>query len=198
MTINKLPLWWSQKKLPVCWPQTTCLMIMKKLPVYWPQTTCLMTTNKLPIWWPQTNNLFADHKQTTCLMTTNKLPVWWSQKNTCLLTTDCLSDDHEKTACLLTTNYLYDDHEKTTCLLTTNKLPICWPQTNYLFANLFATCLLRATVVSWGWNGYQSESQHRKLTLEKKFLLLLLQGFEPTTFQSWVQRSNHWAIFTSS
>ena len=33
-----------------------------------------------------------------------------------------------------------------------------------------------------GWNGYQNKSQHRKLTLEKKILPLLLQ------------RSNHWAI----
>ena len=32
------------------------------------------------------------------------------------------------------------------------------------------------------------------LTLEKKIILPLLQGFEPATFQSWVQRSNHWAI----
>ena len=30
--------------------------------------------------------------------------------------------------------------------------------------------LLRATVVTWGWNGYQSKTQHRKLTLEKKIL----------------------------
>ena len=27
--------------------------------------------------------------------------------------------------------------------------------------------LLCATVVTWGWNGYQNKSQHRKLTLEK-------------------------------
>ena len=45
-----------------------------------------------------------------------------------------------------------------------------------------------------GWNGYQNKSQHRKLTLEKKILPPLLQGFEPTTFRSRVQRSNHWAI----
>ena len=44
--------------------------------------------------------------------------------------------------------------------------------------------LLHATVVTWGWNGYRNKSQHRKLTLEKKTLLPLLQGFEPTTFQS--------------
>ena len=51
--------------------------------------------------------------------------------------------------------------------------------------------LLRATAVTQGWNGYRNKSQHRKLTLEKK---ILLPGFEPTTFQSWVRRSNHLAI----
>ena len=60
--------------------------------------------------------------------------------------------------------------------------------------------LLRVTAVTRGWNGYWNKSQHRKLTLEKKILPLLLQGFEPMTFRSWVWRSNHWAIpapFTS-
>ena len=54
--------------------------------------------------------------------------------------------------------------------------------------------LLRATAVTRGWNGYRNKSQHRKLTLEKKILPPLLQGFEPATFRSRVQRSNHWAI----
>ena len=54
--------------------------------------------------------------------------------------------------------------------------------------------LLCATVVTWGWKGYQNKSQHRKLTLEKEILQSLLQGFEPATFQSRVRRSNHWAI----
>ena len=54
--------------------------------------------------------------------------------------------------------------------------------------------LLRATAVTRGWNGYRNKSQHRKLTLEKKILPPLLQGFEPATFQSQVLRSNHWAI----
>ena len=53
---------------------------------------------------------------------------------------------------------------------------------------------LRATVVTRGWNGYRNKSQHRKSTLEKKILLPFQQGFEPATFQSRVQRSNHWAI----
>ena len=53
---------------------------------------------------------------------------------------------------------------------------------------------LCATAVTWGWNGYRNKSQHRQLTLEKKILLPLMQGFKPMTFQSWIQSSNHWAI----
>ena len=30
--------------------------------------------------------------------------------------------------------------------------------------------LLRATAVTWGWNGYRNKSQHRKLTLEENIL----------------------------
>ena len=54
--------------------------------------------------------------------------------------------------------------------------------------------VLRATVVTRGWNGYRNKSQHRKSTLEKKILPPFQQGFEPATFQSRVRRSNHWAI----
>ena len=54
--------------------------------------------------------------------------------------------------------------------------------------------LLRATVVTRGWNGYRNKSQHRKSSLEKKILPPFQQGFEPATFQSRVRRSNHWAI----
>ena len=54
--------------------------------------------------------------------------------------------------------------------------------------------LLRATAVTHGRNWYLNKSQHRKLTLEKKILSPLLQGFEPATFRSRVRRSNHWAI----
>ena len=43
--------------------------------------------------------------------------------------------------------------------------------------------LLRATAVRRGWNGQQHKSQHRKLTLEKNSLPLLLPGLEPATFQ---------------
>ena len=51
--------------------------------------------------------------------------------------------------------------------------------------------LLRATVVTQGWNGYRNKSQHRNSTLEKKILQLLQQGFEAATFQSRVRCSNH-------
>ena len=54
--------------------------------------------------------------------------------------------------------------------------------------------LLHASAVTRGWNGYWNKSQHKKSTMEKKILLPLQQGIEPTTFQSRVWRSNHWAI----
>jgi len=77
-------------------------------------------------------------------------------------------------------------------------------QSHIVYVCLAVTChlhfwqndwdLLRATAVTRGWNRYRNKSQHRKLTLEKQTLLPPLQGFEPATFQSWVQCSNHWAI----
>ena len=42
--------------------------------------------------------------------------------------------------------------------------------------------LLCATAVTQGWNRYRSKSQRRKLTLENKILLPLLQGFKPQLF----------------
>ena len=54
--------------------------------------------------------------------------------------------------------------------------------------------LLHATAVTRGWNRYRNKSQHRKLTMEKKIIPPLQRGFEPMTFQSRVQCSNHWAI----
>ena len=78
------------------------------------------------------------------------------------------------------------------------------PHTYKVYACLAVTChlhfwrddrdLLRATAVTRGWKGYRNESQHTKLTLEKKILPPLPQGFEPATFESRVRRSNHWAI----
>ena len=50
--------------------------------------------------------------------------------------------------------------------------------------------LLRATVVTLGWNGYRNKSQHRKLTLEKKIIPPLLPGLEPGTYRSRVQLSS--------
>ena len=41
--------------------------------------------------------------------------------------------------------------------------------------------LLSATAITHGWNRYRNKSQHRKSTLEKKILPLLLQGLEPAT-----------------
>ena len=55
--------------------------------------------------------------------------------------------------------------------------------------------LLLATAVTQGWNGYRNMSHCRKLTPEKKIIPPFLQGFKPATFQSWVQRSNHWVIY---
>ena len=54
--------------------------------------------------------------------------------------------------------------------------------------------LIRATAGTRRWNGYRDKRQHRRLTMEKKILSPLLQGFEPATFQTRVRRSNHWAI----
>ena len=54
--------------------------------------------------------------------------------------------------------------------------------------------LLGATAVTRWWNRYRNKSQHRKLSLEKKILPPLQRGFEPMTFRSRVQCSNHWAI----
>ena len=73
-----------------------------------------------------------------------------------------------------------------------------------VYACLAVTCYLRF-LAEWpgsftcycGNTGVElipNKSQHRKLTLEKKILPPLQQGFEPATFRSRVRRSNHWAI----
>ena len=62
---------------------------------------------------------------------------------------------------------------------------------------VFFFFFLRITAVTRGWNGYRNKSQHRKVTLEKRTLSPLLQGFEPATFQSRVRRANHRAIRAS-
>ena len=58
--------------------------------------------------------------------------------------------------------------------------------------------LLRATAVTRRWNGYRNKSQHRKLTLEKKILPPLLQGFEPATFRPRVRRFQYPLSYPSS
>ena len=49
--------------------------------------------------------------------------------------------------------------------------------------------LLCATAVTQEWNRNQNKSQHRKLTLEKKIIPLLLPGIKAVPFWSWVHRS---------
>ena len=83
-------------------------------------------------------------------------------------------------------------HHVTSCKATYVRC-MRWAVTCHLHFWQNGRGLLRATAVTQGWNGYQNKSQHRKLTLEKKILLPLQQGFEPTTFRSRVWRSNHWA-----
>ena len=43
--------------------------------------------------------------------------------------------------------------------------------------------LLRATAVTWEWNGYRNKSQHRKVTLGKKILPPLLPHLSVTSLQ---------------
>ena len=74
------------------------------------------------------------------------------------------------------------------------KVYACLAVTCHLHFWQYDRDFLHATVVTRGWNGYRSKSQHRKSTLEKKILPPFQQGFEPATFQSRVRRSNHWAI----
>ena len=76
------------------------------------------------------------------------------------------------------------------CVFSCNQPPVPlaeWPRS---FKSL---CYCGNPGVKWM---YQSKSQHRKLTLEKKIHLALLQGLRPVTFQSWVQHSDYWAIPT--
>ena len=77
-------------------------------------------------------------------------------------------------------------------------------QSHIVYAYLAVTChlhfwqndrdLLRATAVTQGWNGYWNKRVSTESWPWRRKLPLLLQGFEPVTFQSWVWRSNHWAI----
>ena len=71
-----------------------------------------------------------------------------------------------------------------------HKVYVCLAVTCHLHFWQNGWDLLRATAVTRGWNRYWNKSQHRRLTLEK----ILLQGFEPATFQSRGWCSYHWAI----
>ena len=68
----------------------------------------------------------------------------------------------------------------------TGRLHVCLAKTCHLHIWQNDQDLSRAAAVKWRWNRYQNKSQHRKLTVEKKILPLLLPGFEPKTLQSWV------------
>ena len=70
----------------------------------------------------------------------------------------------------------------------------CLAVTCYLHFRQNDRDLSRATAVTRGWNGHQHKRQHRKLTLEKNSLPMLLPGFEPATFQPRGRCCNHSAI----
>ena len=96
-------------------------------------------------------------------------------------------------SCVHHTTMLHVTSCKATCKVTAY---VCLAVTCHLHFWQHDRDLLRATAVTQGWKGYWNKSLHRKLTLEKKILPQLLQGLKPATFQSWIQRSNHWAIPT--
>ena len=74
---------------------------------------------------------------------------------------------------------LYTPYNHASCHFTQSHI-------HKVYACLAVTChlhfwqndrdFLRVTVVTRGWNGYRSKSQHRKLTLEKKILPPLQTG----------------------
>ena len=55
------------------------------------------------------------------------------------------------------------------------RLHVCLAVTCQLHLRQNDWVLLHATARTYGWSRYQNKSQHRKLTLEKKILLLFLQ-----------------------
>ena len=70
-----------------------------------------------------------------------------------------------------------------------HRVRICLAVTSHLHFWQTDWDLLHATAVTQEWNGCQNKSQHRKVTLEKKILLLLLQGLKSMTIHSQVQHS---------
>jgi len=106
--------------------------------------------------------------------------AWWVLHETAAISAQVLYTPYNHAPCHFMQSHI---HKVYVCLAVTCHL--------HLWQN--DRDLLRATVVMQGWNRYWNKGQHRKVTLGK-ILLLLLQGFEPATFQSRVQHSNHWAI----
>ena len=111
-----------------------------------------------------------------------------------------------------TINYTIHSKSKTslTHTLSTHCLAVTWPvpcetaailvhsvhtiQSQIHRVHAFLACNrppAHTTAVTLGWNGYLYKSQHRKLTVEKKILPPLQPRFEPATFQSQAQCSNH-------
>ena len=82
----------------------------------------------------------------------------------------------------------------TSCKATLRKVYACFAVTCYLHFRQNDRDLSRATAVTRGWNGHQHKRQHRKLTLEKNSLPMLLPGLEPATFQPRGRCCNHSAI----
>ena len=80
-------------------------------------------------------------------------------------------------------------HKVYTCVFTCNLPPALLAEWLGSF-----TCDFGNT----GWNGYRNKESALKVDPEKKILLSLLQGFEPTTLRSRIRRSNHCAILTPS
>ena len=70
------------------------------------------------------------------------------------------------------------------------RVRVCFAVTCYLHLCQNYQDHLRATAVTQGCYSYRNNSQHRKLTLEKRILPSLPPGFEHETFRSRVRRSN--------
>ena len=91
--------------------------------------------------------------------------------------------------CRLSTPYVYTIHVCTSlqCHFMQShiwRVQMCLAVSGHLYFCQNDWDLLCATAVTRGWGGYWNMSQHWKLTLEKKIILPLLPGLEPTTFQS--------------
>ena len=74
------------------------------------------------------------------------------------------------------------------------KVHACLDVTSHLHFWQNDRCLLSATAVTRGWNGYRNKSQHRKLTLEKEILPPLLPG--PTRWRDLSITSKSGALTT--